>query len=77
MPPMTSSRAGTRATQTSPLLKKPAFPLIYRVRLGRRFEVDGKVKRAVADMEHYHHEAMAGSAQVRTESVQHNSKAVA
>jgi 1-acyl-sn-glycerol-3-phosphate acyltransferase len=60
-----------------PLLKKPAFPLIYRVRLGRRFEVDGKVKRAVADMERYHHEAMAGSAQVRTESVRHNSKAVA
>src|SRR5665213_2131298 len=27
MPPITSSRAGTRATQTSPLLKKPAKPV--------------------------------------------------
>src|ERR1039457_251150 len=27
MPPSTSSRAGTRATQTSPLLKKPARPV--------------------------------------------------
>src|SRR5665647_1843973 len=27
MPPITSSRAGTRATHTSPLLKKPAKPV--------------------------------------------------
>src|ERR1017187_5033716 len=27
MPPSTSSRAGTRATQTSPLLKNPARPV--------------------------------------------------
>ena len=49
-----------------PLYRKPAFPLIYRVRLGQRFEVDGEVKSAVTAMERYHHEAMASS--VRAES---------
>ena len=36
-----------------PLLKKPEFPLIYRARLGQRFEVTGEVKKFVADLEHY------------------------
>ena len=36
-----------------PLLKKPEFPLIYRARLGRRFEVTGEVKTFVTDLEHY------------------------
>jgi 1-acyl-sn-glycerol-3-phosphate acyltransferase len=42
-----------------PLYRKPAFPLIYRVRLGQRFEVDGEVKSAVSAMERYHCDAMA------------------
>ena len=42
-----------------PLFRKPAFPLIYRVRLGQRFEVNGDVKSAVSSMERYHCEAMA------------------
>lgn len=49
-----------------PLYRKPAFPLIYRVRLGQRFAVDGEVKSAVAEMERYHREAMASP--IRAES---------
>lgn len=44
-----------------PLYRKPAFPLVYRVRLGQRFEVNGEVKSAVADMERYHRGAMASA----------------
>jgi 1-acyl-sn-glycerol-3-phosphate acyltransferase len=36
-----------------PLWKKPAFPLVYRVRLGRRFEVTGKVHAFVGELEEY------------------------
>ena len=36
-----------------PLLKKPDFPLIYRVRLGQRFEVNGDVKTFIAELEQY------------------------
>lgn len=37
-----------------PLLKKPEFPLVYRVRLGERFEVTDDVKTFVADLEAYY-----------------------
>ncbi|WP_237560282.1 lysophospholipid acyltransferase family protein [Ferriphaselus sp. R-1] len=37
-----------------PLLKKPEFPLVYRVTLGKRFEVKGDVKTFVADLEDYY-----------------------
>lgn len=37
-----------------PLLKKPDFPLLYRARLGQRFEVTGDVKTFVADLETYY-----------------------
>lgn len=37
-----------------PLLKKPEFPLIYRVRLGKRFEATGDVKNFVTDLEAYY-----------------------
>jgi len=36
-----------------PLFKKPAFPLVYRVRLGQRFEVKGNVKTFIAELENY------------------------
>jgi len=36
-----------------PLLKMPDFPLIYRVRLGQRFEVKGDVKTFISDLEQY------------------------
>ena len=41
-----------------PLFKKPAFPLFYRVRLGRRFEVDCGVREFVAKLEDYYQEAL-------------------
>jgi 1-acyl-sn-glycerol-3-phosphate acyltransferase len=41
-----------------PLLKKPEFPLTYRVRLGERFEVSGDVKTFVADLEDYYRREM-------------------
>lgn len=41
-----------------PLLKKPEFPLVYRVRLGQRFEVTGDVKTFVTDLEQYYREQL-------------------
>ena len=40
------------------LFKKPDFPLVYRARLGRRFEVNGEVKAFVADLEDYYQESL-------------------
>jgi 1-acyl-sn-glycerol-3-phosphate acyltransferase len=37
-----------------PLLKKPEFPITYRVRLGKRFEPQDDVKTLVGDMENYY-----------------------
>jgi 1-acyl-sn-glycerol-3-phosphate acyltransferase len=36
-----------------PLFKMPDFPLSYRVRLGRRFEVNGDVKTFIGELEQY------------------------
>lgn len=44
-----------------PLLKKPDMPLEYRVRLGRRFEVDGDVKQFVGSLERYFQRELDGS----------------
>lgn len=41
-----------------PLLKKPEFPLTYRVRLGQRFEATGDVNTFVADLEAYYRREM-------------------
>jgi 1-acyl-sn-glycerol-3-phosphate acyltransferase len=41
-----------------PLLKKPDFPLIYRARLGQRFEVQGNVKTFVAELEGYYRQQL-------------------
>lgn len=49
-----------------PILKKPAFPLSYRAKLGRRFEVDGQVKTFVAEMEGYYRETLRPAVRVRT-----------
>ncbi len=51
-----------------PLLKKPAFPVIFTARLGRRFEVSGDVKSAVADMERYHCDMLASAAGLRADA---------
>jgi len=42
-----------------PLLKKPQFPLIYKVVLGKRFEVTGDTKTFVDDLEKYYREQLA------------------
>jgi 1-acyl-sn-glycerol-3-phosphate acyltransferase len=47
-----------------PLFRKPAFPLSYRVRLGRRFDVNGDVKPAVAELECYYREMLAAGTSV-------------
>jgi 1-acyl-sn-glycerol-3-phosphate acyltransferase len=49
-----------------PILKKPAFPLSYRARLGRRFEVDGQVKTFVAEMEGYFRDTLQPAKRIRT-----------
>ncbi len=36
-----------------PLFRKPQFPLVYRARLGRRFEVAADVHAFVAELEQY------------------------
>lgn len=41
-----------------PIFRKPDFPLIYRARLGQRFEVNGDVKTFVGEMEAYYREAL-------------------
>jgi 1-acyl-sn-glycerol-3-phosphate acyltransferase len=41
------------------LWDKPEFPLIYRVRLGQRFEADGETKVFVRELEHYYREQLA------------------
>lgn|SRR5574340_606686 len=42
-----------------PLLKKPQFPLRYRVSLGKRFAVTDDIKTFVGDMEKYYREQLA------------------
>jgi 1-acyl-sn-glycerol-3-phosphate acyltransferase len=44
-----------------PLLKKPALPLQYRARLGRRFVVSGDVQAFVAGLEGYFQEELSGT----------------
>lgn len=49
-----------------PLLRRPEFPLVYRARLGRRFTVDGDLRRAVGELEDYYRHALAGDAPLPT-----------
>ncbi len=43
-----------------PLFRKPAFPLVYRARLGRRFMVEGDVHDFVAGLEKYFRNELGG-----------------
>ena len=43
------------------LWKKPEFPLVYRVRLGKRFDVNGDVKAFITDLEQYYREQLSQS----------------
>lgn len=45
-----------------PLLKRPDFPLTYRVRLGRRFKVEGDVKPFIAALERYFRDELGAAA---------------
>jgi 1-acyl-sn-glycerol-3-phosphate acyltransferase len=42
-----------------PLWKKPALPMAYKVRLGRRFEVNGDVNAFVTELEEYYRGGLA------------------
>jgi 1-acyl-sn-glycerol-3-phosphate acyltransferase len=42
-----------------PLLKKPKFPLVYKVTLGERFEATGDTKTFVDDLEKYYREQLS------------------
>ena len=53
-----------------PLFKKPAFPLIYRARLGRRFEVKRDAKALVTDVERYYRETLAAAPSVHINTIQ-------
>jgi 1-acyl-sn-glycerol-3-phosphate acyltransferase len=41
-----------------PLFKRPTFPLEFRVRLGRRFDVPAKVEAFVAELENYYRDEL-------------------
>jgi hypothetical protein len=60
-----------------PLFRKPTFPVVYRARLGRRFEVDGDVKVAVAEMQRYHRDALAAAAIPRAAAQRSDAKVTA
>jgi 1-acyl-sn-glycerol-3-phosphate acyltransferase len=50
-----------------PLFRKPVFPLVYRARLGPRFEVKGEVKAFVADIECYYRETLVAGTSVQVD----------
>ena len=43
-----------------PFLKKPAFPLAYRARLGKRFAVEGDLKGFLRQLEEYYRQELSG-----------------
>ncbi len=43
-----------------PLLKKPDFPLVYRVRLGKRFDVGDDLQSFMSDLEGYYRQELSG-----------------
>ncbi len=47
------------------LLKKPEFPMVYRMRLGRRFEVGDDVRGFVSELESYYSSELAGKVSIR------------
>jgi 1-acyl-sn-glycerol-3-phosphate acyltransferase len=53
-----------------PLLTKPVFPLTYRVRLGRRFEVKRDARSLVTDVERYYRQTLAAAPTVPRNTIQ-------
>jgi len=41
-----------------PILKKPTMPLVYRVRLGKRFQFGGDTRKFIAELERYYRQAL-------------------
>jgi 1-acyl-sn-glycerol-3-phosphate acyltransferase len=54
-----------------PLFRKPHFPLVYRVRLGKRFTVSGDVKAFMRELEDYYRQELVGTAAVASLPPQH------
>jgi 1-acyl-sn-glycerol-3-phosphate acyltransferase len=48
-----------------PILKKPTMPLVYRVRLGKRFQFDGDTRSFIAELERYYRQALGPEPFVR------------
>jgi 1-acyl-sn-glycerol-3-phosphate acyltransferase len=48
-----------------PLFKRPTLPIIYRVRLGKRFDPPSDVPAFTAELDHYYRHELAGSLQSR------------
>ena len=46
-----------------PLFKPPALPITYRMRLGRRFDPPGDVRRFTAELDQYYHQELADAPQ--------------
>jgi 1-acyl-sn-glycerol-3-phosphate acyltransferase len=44
-----------------PIFRKPVFPLVYRARLGERFDVDADIRSFVADLEDYYRESLGNA----------------
>ena len=50
------------------LFRKPAFPLVYRVRLGRRFQVEESVRDFVPQLESYYRQSLSSGAVAPSDS---------
>ncbi len=48
-----------------PLLKKPAFPLVYRLRLGKQFRVEGNVRAFIERLERYYRDELSAQTAAR------------
>jgi len=48
-----------------PLFRRPALPIIYRVRLGKRFDPPADVPAFTAELDQYYRQALEGALQSR------------
>jgi 1-acyl-sn-glycerol-3-phosphate acyltransferase len=48
-----------------PLFKRPTLPIVYRVRLGKRFDPPSDVTAFTDELDHYYRQELAGSLQAR------------
>ena len=49
-----------------PLFRKPALPISYRIRLGRRFDPPRKTREFVRELEQYFAEELAGGSMMQS-----------